>query len=299
MPPKTARQLDRFSQFGLVAGRLALDDAGLTPGVDGARASAADRDLPRVGARRDRLRRGAARALPRDGASARSRRTSRSRSSVARRRPTSGSRSTSADRSCRPRTRARPGRSRSARRWATCARAGSTPRSPAASRSRSARSRSARSTSSGRCRPATTTSPGTAERPFDRGRDGFVMGEGAALLVLEAAEVAEARGAVPYAELLGYGATSDAHHMVQPRADGTEAAPRRDHRARRRRRRTRRDRLRQRPCLVDADRRRRRGAGDRAGARRAGARPCRSAAPRRCTAIRWERPARSRPRSAR
>ena len=66
--------------------------------------------------------------------------------------------------------------------------------------------------------------PATAERPFDSGRDGFVMGEGAALLILEAAEVAEARGAVPYAELLGYGATSDAHHMVQPRADGTEAA---------------------------------------------------------------------------
>jgi 3-oxoacyl-[acyl-carrier-protein] synthase II len=50
------------------------------------------------------------------------------------------------------------------------------------------------------------------------------MGEGAALLVLEAADIAERRGAVPYAELLGYGATSDAHHMVQPRADGTEAA---------------------------------------------------------------------------
>ena len=50
------------------------------------------------------------------------------------------------------------------------------------------------------------------------------MGEGAALLVLEAADVAETRGAVPYAELLGYGATSDAHHMVQPRADGSEAA---------------------------------------------------------------------------
>ena len=50
------------------------------------------------------------------------------------------------------------------------------------------------------------------------------MGEGAALLVLEAADVAERRGAIPYAEVLGYGATSDAHHMVQPRADGTEAA---------------------------------------------------------------------------
>jgi 3-oxoacyl-[acyl-carrier-protein] synthase II len=66
--------------------------------------------------------------------------------------------------------------------------------------------------------------PETAARPFDVSRDGFVMGEGAALLVLEAAEVAERRGAVPYAELLGYGATSDAHHMVQPRADGSEAA---------------------------------------------------------------------------
>jgi 3-oxoacyl-[acyl-carrier-protein] synthase II len=50
------------------------------------------------------------------------------------------------------------------------------------------------------------------------------MGEGAALLVLETADVAERRGAVPYAELLGYGATSDAYHMVQPRADGSEAA---------------------------------------------------------------------------
>ena len=50
------------------------------------------------------------------------------------------------------------------------------------------------------------------------------MGEGAALLVLEAAEAAERRGPIPYAELLGYGATSDAYHMVQPRADGSEAA---------------------------------------------------------------------------
>jgi 3-oxoacyl-[acyl-carrier-protein] synthase II len=66
--------------------------------------------------------------------------------------------------------------------------------------------------------------PAAAARPFDRDRDGFVMGEGAALIVLEAADVAEARGAVPYAELLGYAATSDAYHMVQPRPDGTQAA---------------------------------------------------------------------------
>jgi 3-oxoacyl-[acyl-carrier-protein] synthase II len=66
--------------------------------------------------------------------------------------------------------------------------------------------------------------PGAASRPFDQSRDGFVMGEGAALLVLEAANVAHGRGARPYGAVLGYGATSDAHHMVQPRPDGIEAA---------------------------------------------------------------------------
>ena len=66
--------------------------------------------------------------------------------------------------------------------------------------------------------------PTTAARPFDAARDGFVMGEGVALLVLEAEDVARSRGARPYAELMGYGSTSDAYHMVQPRADGREAA---------------------------------------------------------------------------
>jgi 3-oxoacyl-[acyl-carrier-protein] synthase II len=65
--------------------------------------------------------------------------------------------------------------------------------------------------------------PERAARPFDAERDGFVMGEGVAWLVLEAEEVVRARGAEPYAELMGYGATSDAHHMVQPRPDGREA----------------------------------------------------------------------------
>jgi 3-oxoacyl-[acyl-carrier-protein] synthase II len=65
--------------------------------------------------------------------------------------------------------------------------------------------------------------PGTASRPFDRGRDGFVMGEGAAVLVIESRDRALARGAPIYAELAGFGLTNDAFHMTQPRRDGREA----------------------------------------------------------------------------
>jgi 3-oxoacyl-[acyl-carrier-protein] synthase II len=223
MPPKTARQLDRFSQFGMVAGRLALDDAGMRPGEAGAP------DPDRVGIylgsalggiafaeeQHERyLEKGIRQVAPTlalavfgGAAPANLGIALDVRGPILSTANSCASGGVALGEAL--------GDLREGRVDAAIAGGAEIPLSPLAFGAFDI----IRALSAGH-----NDEPGRAARPFDAGRDGFVMGEGAALLVLEEAQSAERRGATPYAEILGYGATSDAHHMVQPRADGREAA---------------------------------------------------------------------------
>lgn len=223
MPPKTARQLDRFSQFGLVAGRLALDDAGLTPGVNGGAApqrigiylGSALGGIAYAESQHERYLERGIRAVAPNLALAVFGGAAPANLGIAL--DVRGPILSTAN-SCASGAVALGealGDLRDGRIDAAIAGGCEIPLSPLAFGAFDI----IRALSDGH-----NDDPGSAARPFDTGRDGFVMGEGAAILVLEAADIAERRGAVPYAELRGYGATSDAHHMVQPRADGMEAA---------------------------------------------------------------------------
>ncbi len=223
MPPKTARQLDRFSQFGLVAGRLALEDARLIPGQAGAPhperigiyLGSALGGIAYAEEQHTRyLEKGIRQVAPNlalavfgGAAPANLGIALDVRGPILSTANSCASGAVALGEAL--------GDLREGRIDAAIAGGVEIPLSPLAFGAFDI----IRALSGGH-----NDDPANAARPFDLGRDGFVMGEGAALLILEDAGAADRRGAIPYAEILGYGATSDAHHMVQPRADGREAA---------------------------------------------------------------------------
>jgi 3-oxoacyl-[acyl-carrier-protein] synthase II len=223
MPPKTARQLDRFSQFGLVTGQLALADAGLRPGEGGAASperigiylGSALGGIAYAEEQHERyLAKGIRQVAPNlalavfGGAAP---------ANLGIALDVRGPILSTAN-SCASGAVAigeAVGAIRAGEIDAAIAGGVEIPLSPLAFGAFDI----IRALSAG-----SNDDPADACRPFDARRDGFVMGEGAALLVLESDEIVRARGVEPYAEVMGYGATSDAYHMVQPRADGREAA---------------------------------------------------------------------------
>ena len=223
MPPKTARQLDRFSQFGLVAGQLALTDASLQPGVGGAASperigiylGSALGGIAYAEEQHERyLAKGIRQVSPNlalavfgGAAPANLGIALDVRGPILSTANSCASGAVAIGEAI--------GAIRAGEIDAAIAGGVEVPLSSLAFGAFDI----IRALSGG-----SNDNPSSACRPFDSARDGFVMGEGAALLVIESEEIVRARGVEPYAEVMGYGATSDAHHMVQPRADGREAA---------------------------------------------------------------------------
>jgi 3-oxoacyl-[acyl-carrier-protein] synthase II len=223
MPPKTARQLDRFSQFGLVAGQLAMTDAGLRPGEGGAASperigiylGSALGGIAYAEEQHERyLAKGIRQVAPNlalavfgGAAPANLGIALDVRGPILSTANSCASGAVAIGEAL--------GAIRAGEIDAAIAGGVEIPLSPLAFGAFDI----IRALSAG-----SNDDPEHASRPFDERRDGFVMGEGAALLVLESDEIVRARGVEPYAAVMGYGATSDAHHMVQPRADGREAA---------------------------------------------------------------------------
>jgi 3-oxoacyl-[acyl-carrier-protein] synthase II len=223
MPAKTARQLDRFSQFGLAAGQMALADAGLAPGST-AGAAAPERTGIYLGSalggiayaevQHERYMERGIRAVAPNLALAvfggaapanlgialgvhgpiLSTANSCASGAVALGEATSAIRAGEID--------------------AAIAGGVEVPLSPLAFGAFDI----IRALSGGH-----NSEPGEAARPFDRDRDGFVLGEGAGVLVLEELEVATRRGAKIYAEIVGYGMTADAYHITAPPDNGEGA----------------------------------------------------------------------------
>ena len=208
MSPKTARQLDRFSQFGLVTGRLALDDAGLSPGEKGSAArerigiylGSALGGIAYAEAQHERYMERGIRSVAPNLALAVFGGAAPANLGIALdvRGPILSTANSCASGAV------ALGEAFDAIRHgqidAALAGGAEVPLSPLAFGAFDI----IRALSTG-----SNDDPEHAARPFDTKRDGFVMGEGAALLVLEAEDVARARGVEPYAELMGYGATSD------------------------------------------------------------------------------------------
>ncbi len=223
MPPKTARQLDRFSQFALVAGQLALADASLQPGVEGSASperigiylGSALGGIAYAEEQHERYMAKGIRQVAPNLALAVFGGAAPANLGIAL--DVRGPILSTAN-SCASGAVAigeAVGAIRAGEIDAAIAGGVEIPLSPLAFGAFDI----IRALSGG-----SNDDPASACRPFDAARDGFVMGEGAALLIIEAEEVVRARGVEPYGEVMGYGATSDAHHMVQPRADGREAA---------------------------------------------------------------------------